>query len=364
MSEWVENRRGMSCTLVVSPYESKEATLKRWAEIYDLLLQEKALTQKRRELRGYQKQTKENLSGEIKNARRGESDVLMMARRKKYTTLDRFLVYLTDKWEMSFETYQVMEFIFRASLQSHDRNLFDYGDKNYADALKNLKGTPQSKYRQILDLTQRFSGKSFFGLEDIRPTKMDKVNEINKKLTDQVSQIQSIREQLSGINGEVSLEHLKKALEKTAKDLESWAMKSILGHEQNWKFLSFQNGQLVMNHQGFLYFKIYILAFMGTYGEYIQRNFRGQGTPIYQLAEKKLNFESKRHFDFKITSGFLDGRERRANDDRAMMESIPVNKGFMDDALLDYIVERNEETASAGELPFYLLPDFNRKKTA
>lgn len=354
----------MSCTLVVTPQESKEATLKRWMEIYGLVLQEKELTQKRRELRGFQKQTKVNVSGEINTARSGESDVLMMARRKKYTPLDRFLVYLTDKWEMSFETYQVLEFIFRASLQSHERDLFDYGDKNYAKALKGLTGTPQSRYAKILKLTEDFSTKSFFGLEDIRPTKMDKVNEINKKLTDQVSQIHSIRRQLNSINSEISIQQLKTALEKTAKDLESWAMKSILGQEQNWKFLSFQEGQLVMNHKGFLYFKIYILAFMGTYGEYIQRNFRGQGTRIYQLAEKKLNFESKRHFDFDITSGFLDGRERRANDDRAMMESIPVNKGFLDDDLLDYIVERNEETASAGELPFYLLPIFKRKKTA
>ncbi|AGH96077.1 hypothetical protein [Pseudobdellovibrio exovorus] len=354
----------MSCTLVVTPNEPKETTLKRWTEIYDLVLREKELTQKRRGLRGFQKQTKENVRGEIKNARSGESDVLMMARRKKYTALDRFLVYLTDKWEMSFETYQVMEFIFRASLQSHERNLFDYGDKNYADALKKVKGTPQSRYAEILELTRQFSKKSFFGLEDIRPTKLDRVNEINKKLTAQVSQIQSIREQLSGINGEISLHQLKTALEKTAKDLESWAMKSILGEEQNWKFLSFQNGQLVMNHRGFLYFKIYILAFMGTYGEYIQRNFRGRGTRIYQLAEKKLNFESKRHFDFPITSGFLDGRERRANDDRAMMESIPLDKGFMDDALMDYIVERNSEMISAGELPFYLLGPSKRKTTA
>lgn len=354
----------MSCSLVVTPNESKETTLNRWAEIYDLLLQEKELTRQRRELRGYQKQKKEDLKNEIKAARNGESDILAMARRKKYTPMDRFLVYLNEKWEMSFETYQVLEFIFRASLQSHERDLFDYGDKNYADALKGIKGSPQSRYSAILKLTEDFSRKSFFGLEDIRPTKMDKVNEVNKKLTDQVSQIQSIREQLNGINGEIPLQQLKTALEKTAKDLESWAMKSILGEEQNWKFLSFQDGQLVMNHRGFLYFKIYILAFMGTYGEYIQRNFRGRGTRIYQLAEKKLNFESKRHFDFDITSGFLDGRERRANDDRAMMESIPVNKGFLDDDLLDYIVERNEETAWAGELPFYLLPAFKRKKTA
>lgn len=354
----------MSCSLVVTPNESKETTLNRWAEIYDLLLQEKELTRQRRELRGYQKQKKEDLKNEIKAARNGESDILAMARRKKYTPMDRFLVYLNEKWEMSFETYQVMEFIFRASLQSHERDLFDYGDKNYADALKGIKGSPQSRYSAILKLTEDFSRKSFFGLEDIRPTKMDKVNEVNKKLTDQVSQIQSIREQLNGINGEMPLQQLKKALEKTAKDLESWAMKSILGEEQNWKFLSFQDGQLVMNHRGFLYFKIYILAFMGTYGEYIQRNFRGRGTRIYQLAEKKLNFESKRHFDFDITSGFLDGRERRANEDRVMMESIPVNKGFLDDDLLDYIVERNEDTALAGELPFYLLPAFKRIKTA
>lgn len=106
----------MSCSLVVTPHEPSEATLKRWAEIYDLVLQEKELTQKRRELRGYQKQKKEDLRNEIKAARSGESDILAMARRKKYTPMDRFLVYLNEKWEMSFETYQVMEFIFRASL--------------------------------------------------------------------------------------------------------------------------------------------------------------------------------------------------------------------------------------------------------
>jgi len=68
---------------------------------------------------------------------------------------------------MDFETYQVLEFIFRASMESHERNLFDYSGEKYAAALKTVKGTPADRYRKILDLIKKFSKESFFGLEDI-----------------------------------------------------------------------------------------------------------------------------------------------------------------------------------------------------
>lgn len=355
----------MSCTLVVSPHETKESALTRWAEIYDLLRQEKELTEKQKGLRAFQTKTKEEVRAEIKKARNGAGDVLGMARKTKYTPLDRFLVYLNDKWEMSFETYQVLEFIFRASLESHERDLFDYGPKKYADALKGLKGTPQAKYNTILDFVHKFSKSGFFGLEDIRPTKLDLITDLNKELRDHVTQIQAIQEQIKNVGGENSpLQPVLKALEKATGDLEDWAMVKILGQEQNWKFLSFNDGQLVMNHRGFLYFKIYILAFMGTYGEYISRVFRSRGKHLYQLAEKKLSFESGQHFDFKITSGFLDDRERRANDDRAMMESIPYDRGFLDEDLLTYIADRNRMAGGRDELPFHLLTNFKGRKTA
>lgn len=63
-----------------------------------------------------------------------------------------------------------------------------------------------------------------------------------------------------------------------------------------------------------------------------------------------------------MTPHFLSGRERFANQDRDA-ENIPVERGFLDDDLLTYIVGRNDELYK-DELPFYILKDFSHKKTA
>lgn len=204
----------------------------------------------------------------------------------------------------------------------------------------------------------------FFGLEDLYPTKMDYVNNLNKELREHLNRIESLQAQLEGIEGENSpLHKVAEELKRTAGGLERWAMGRVLGQEQNRGFLSFRDGQVVMDHKNFLYFKIYILVFMGTFGEFAQRVFPDRNSMICQFAERKLKFESGHHFGDFITPRFLSGRERYANLDRDV-ENIPQERGFLDDELLTYIIERNEDLLMNGELPFHLLKGFKGKKTA
>ena len=355
---------GMSCTIRVTAHEDIEATLNRWAQVLDILDKERKLAGERRQLKGYQVQKKELLKAEMKNARGGESEAIKSVRKKLYTPADYFIVYLSEKWEMSFETYQVLEFIFRASIESHERDLFDYGPQKYASDLAKVKGSAKEKYEKILFLTQKYSAKNFFGFEDLYPTKTDYVNDVNKDLSGYISRIQDIQKQLEKEEGKNSpLNSVIKELQKTANGLEKWAFGRVLGQEQNRGFLSFRDGQVVMDHKNFLYFKIYILVFMGTYGEFAHRVFPDRNNLVCQLAEKKLKFESGRHFDDFITPRFLSGRERFADQDRNV-ENIPQERGFLDDDLLSYIVEQNGELLMNGELPFHLLKRIKGKKTA
>lgn len=355
---------GMSCTIRVSPHEEMEITLERWARILDILDREREISGKRRDLKGYQVRKKELLKAEIKKARGGEAEAIKSVRKKLYTPLDYFIVYLNEKWDMAFETYQVLEFIFRASMGSHERALFDYGPNRYATALKDVRGTAREKYEQILRLTQKFSDDCFFGLEDLYPTKTEYVKDLNKELQGHISRIQNLQRQLEKEEDKNSpLYAVVKELQKTASGLETWAFGRVLGQEQNRGFLSFRDGQIVMDHKNFLYFKIYILVFMGTYGEFAHRVFPDRNNLVCQLAEKKLKFESGRHFDDFITPRFLSGRERYADQDRNV-ENIPQERGFLDDDLLTYIVEQNSELLMNGELPFHLVKRIKSKRPA
>ncbi len=184
--------RAMSCSIRVSPHEEIETTIRRWGKIFDLLKEEKDLTQQRKKLKGYQTDTKDKLKAQMNQARSGESEAIKSARKKLYSPLDKFLLYLHEEWDMAFETYQVLEFIFRASLSAHERDLFDYGPNEYAEELKDLRGTPAEKYNKILSLTKKFSRDGIFGLDDLYPTKMDYVNDVNKDLRAQIRHIKSI----------------------------------------------------------------------------------------------------------------------------------------------------------------------------
>lgn len=350
----------MSCAIIVQPHEMKETTLKRWEKIYALVVEEKGLTGKAKGLRSYQDETKEKLRGKIKDFREGESGALKLASRKMYRPADRFLAYLNGEWEMAFETYQVLEFIFRATIESYERNLFDYSEKKYAEALSRVKGSPEARYSQILKLIDGFSVDSFFGLEDLRPTKMDYINDLNAELHGHVAQIQELQKRLS-LEGQEN--PVVKDLGKAIKGLEDWAMSKVLGPEKNLKFLSFDGGQVVMNPRGFLYFKVYIVALMGTYGKFVKKLSRQKFPMIGQLAEKKIKFESKPHLGFEIDADFLGDRERFANDFREV-ESLPYERGFLDDALLDLIIEENDHIIESGELPFHLVPGFTGRRTA
>ncbi len=355
--------KAMSCTIRVRPHEKIETTIERWNKILDLLKEEKNLAQQRKKLKGYQTDAKDKLKEKMKNTRSGENEAIKLARKALYNPLDKFLLYLHEEWDMAFETYQVLEFIFRASMYAHERKLFDYGPNQYAEELKDLKGTPAEKYKKILSLTSKFSRVGIFGLDDLYPTKMEYVNDVNRDLREQIRHIQSIQGQLEKINVEGSpLQKIANDLKRASSGLEGWALGRVLGEEQNRGFLSFRDGEIIMDHKNFLYFKIYILVFMGTFGEFANRVYPERFSKVCQLAEKKLKFESEKHFDFKITPRFLSGRERFANQDRNA-ENIPMDRGFLDDELLTYIVERNDELYK-DELPFYLLKDFSHKKTA
>lgn len=359
-----ENRR-MSCTLVVQSVEKKEDTLARWAEILAVLGKEADLTKKKSELfRSYEGSKKERMKEAVKQTRGEESEAIRHARRKMYKGPDQFLRYLFERWDMAFETYQVLEFIFRASVESHDRSLFDYGVNHYADALEKLSGTPQEKYESILGLVQDFSKDSFFGLDDIRPTKMDFVRDLNAELYQHVELLKKVHREINkSAKTNPVFENLSKDLGKSMWDLEQWAYDRILGTEARGKFLSFHDGQVVMDHRNFIYFKVYILVFMGVYGEFTGRA-NPQQRRLYELASNKLGFESARHFDFDMNSTFLLGRERYAEQEREV-ESIAFERGFVDDALMDYIVEKNEELLEkAGELPFHLVRGSHGKRTA
>lgn len=353
----------MSCAIVVRPNEEKEITLNRWAEIYNFLNNEKVLTGEKSEMfRSYEQSKKQTLKAELNKNRDGQKEAIRVARRKIYNPTDSFISYLFNSWDMAFETYQVLEFIFRASIESHERDLFDYTENYYADELKKLKGTPQQRYQEILNLVQNFSKKSFFGLDDIRPTKMDFVRDLNNELYKHVELLKKVHKEISQVKSNPVFENLSKEFGKTMRDLESWAYSSILGSEARGKFLSFNDGQVIMDPKNFIYFKVYILVFMGVYGEFANRvRERGQ---IYKLASEKLKFESGKHFDFNMSSTFLLGRERYAEQDREV-ESIPFDRGYLDEELLTYIVERNEALLEhSGELPFHLLGNLNKKRTA
>lgn len=350
----------MSCTIVVKPHEQKETALKRWEKIYSLLAEEKEMTRKQASLRSYQGETKARLKNEIKDFRKDESGILKVASKKLYKPTDRFLAYLSGEWEMAFETYQVLEFIFRATIESYERNLFDYGGIEYGKALSRVKGPPDEKYDEILKLVGDFAPEHFFGLEDLRPTKMDYINDLNAELRQHVAQIQELQKKLSFENQESPI---VKDLEKAIKGLEGWAMGKVLGPEKNLKFLSFDNGQVVMNPKGFLYFKVYIVAFMGTYGKFIKKMSRELFPKIGQLAERKIKFESKEHLGFEIDADFLGDRERFANDFRTI-ETLPYDKGFLDDELLDLIIEENGLLIESGELPFHLVNGYKGRRTA
>lgn len=137
---------------------------------------------------------------------------------------------------------------------------------------------------------------------------------MNKELQGHISRIQNLQRQLEKEEDKNSpLYAVVKELQKTASGLETWAFGRVLGQEQNRGLLSFRDGQIVMDHKNFLYFKIYILVFMGTYGEFAHRVFPDRNNLVCQLAEKKLKFESGRHFDDFITPRFLSGRERYAD---------------------------------------------------
>lgn len=355
---------GMSCTIRVTAHEDMEITLNRWAQVLDILDKERKLAGERRNLKGYQVRKKELLKAEMKQARGGEAEAIKSVRKKFYTPVDYFIVYLNEKWDMAFETYQVLEFIFRSSMESHERELFDYGPKDYATALKSVKGTAKKKYEQILFLTQKLSAKSFFGLDDLFPTKTEYVNDLNKELRGHITRIQTLQRQLEKEEGKNSPLHaVVQELQRTASGLETWAYGRVLGQEQNRGFLSFRDGQIVMDHKNFLYFKMYILVFMGTYGEFAHRVFPDRNNLVCQLAEKKLKFESGRHFDDFITPRFLSGRERFADQDRDV-ENIPQERGFLDDELLTYIVEQNSELLMNGELPFHLVKRIKGKRPA
>lgn len=356
----------MACTLRVSPHENIEKTVKRWAQVLDLLKRERELTHKIKNLKPFETEKKAKLKSAVKESRNGETEAIKTARKRIYTPLDNFLVYLNEEWEMSFETYQVLELIFRATIASHERELFDYGRYNYVEKLKNLNGTPQEKYQTILKCIKHFSKDSFFGVEDIHPSKMDYVNDVNVELNEYISQISRLQEQIKSIEEDKNspLRKVAEELRNTARNMESWAYGKVLGKEQNRGFLSFKNGQIIMDHKNFLYFKIYILAFMGTFGEFSNRVHPDRNSLLCQLAEKKLKFESGKHFDFKITPRFLSGRERFANNDRQHVENLPYDKGFLDSELLSYIIERNEELIESGELPFYLVQNLKESKTA
>lgn len=353
----------MACAIVVRPNEEKETTLKRWAEIYDFLKRDKALTEGKGELfRSYEQSKKQKFKTEIEKTRDGQAEAIRLARRKMYNSTDVFLSYLFNSWDMAFETYQVLEFIFRASIESHQRDLFDYTENHYADELRQLKGTPQQRYQDILRLVRGFSKTSFFGIDDLRPTKMDFVRDLNAELYGHVELLKKIHREISQAKSNPALESLSKDLGKSMRELESWAYGRILGSEARGKFLSFRDGQVIMDAKNFIYFKVYILVFMGVYGEFTNRvRERGQ---LYKLASEKLKFESGKHFDFKMNSTFLLGRERYAEEERDV-ESIPSDRGFLDEELLSYIVERNEALLErSGELPFYLLDDLDKKRTA
>lgn len=307
----------MSCTIRVSPHEEIETTLERWNKIFDLLKKEKNLTQQRKKLKGYQTDARDKLKEKMMHTRSGETEAIKLARKALYNPLDKFLLYLHEDWDMAFETYQVLEFIFRASMYSHERKLFDYGPNEYAKELKDLKGTPAEKYNQILSLTKKFSRKGIFGLDNLYPTKMDYVNDVNRDLRNQIRHIKSIQEELKKFEVEGSpLQKIANDLKWASAGLEQWAYGRVLGEEQNRGFLSFRDGEIIMDHKNFLYFKIYILVFMGTFGEFASRVYPERFSKVCQLADRKLKFESQRHFDFKITPRFLSGRERFANQDR------------------------------------------------
>lgn len=354
----------MSCAIVVQPFEEKETALKRWAEIYNFLRSEEALTDRKGELfRSYEKSKKQKLKTELEKTRDGQKEAIRFARRRMYKNTDDFLCYLFERWDMAFETYQVLEFIFRASVESHDRKLFDYTENHYADELAKLEGSPENRYNSILRLIEKFGKKSFFGLDDLRPTKMDFIRDLNTELHGHVELLKKIHQEISQAKSNPVFQTLSKDLGRSMRELESWAYSRVLGSEARGKFLSFRDGQVIMDDKNFIYFKVYILVFMGVYGEFTRR-VSPKNRRLYELASEKLKFESKQHFNFPMNSTFLLGRERYAEHEREV-ESIPFDRGFLDEELLSYIVERNESLLErSGELPFHLLSDLDRKRTA
>ncbi len=354
----------MSCAIVVKPIEDKETAIKRWAEIYAFLRNEKVLTGEKGEMfRSYEHSKKQKLKADLAKTRDGQKEAIRLARRRMYKETDHFLCYLFEHWDMAFETYQVLELIFRASIESHERNLFDYTENNYAKELEKLKGSPESRYDGILRLVEKFGKKSFFGLDDLRPTKTDFIRDLNAELHGHVELLKKIHQEISQAKANPVFEGLTKDLGRSMRELESWAYGRVLGNEARGKFLSFRDGQIIMDDKNFIYFKVYILVFMGVYGEFTSRVSPNKKR-VYELASEKLKFESRRHFNCSMNSTFLLGRERYAEQEREV-ESIPFDRGFLDEELLSYIIERNEALLErSGELPFHLLDNLDRKRTA
>lgn len=95
------------------------------------------------------------------------------------------------------------------------------------------------------------------GHDDLYPTKMDYVNDVNRELREQVRHIKFIQEQLEKIDVEGSpLQKIANDLKLAFDGLERWALGRVLGEEQNRGFLSFRDGEIIVDHNNFLYFKI------------------------------------------------------------------------------------------------------------
>lgn len=340
----------MSCTLVINPIESKAETIRRWSEINSAITNGLGRAKELRSLKPTNFSKRFELKKEIKNQKVSPREVVSHAKKELYSDTDKFLASLVNEFEISFETYQMLEFCFRATLQSLKH--FDYGSHSYIQYFKN-----QNAQQTLVALKKQIkieSKKHFFGLEDIRPTKMDYVQTVNEELQQHFKKVSEL-ESLIAANKDFSViaAKLLQELRATTENLKKWASDRVLGDVQNRGFMKFQGSEIVLNHKNFLYFKYYILALMGTYGRYFEIADRTRIKRIAKLAAMKLNQESKKHFDFKITSTFLYMKEESAELHRHI-EELPTQLGIVSDDFLRLLVEENERAMDA-DLPFYLV---------